>query len=56
MEESAPSYLLSVLVIQRYLPKLLVSFGKNHCGELQQADNDGAFAVVVLLYLSWAEV
>lgn len=38
------------------LPKLLSSFDEDHGGELQQADDDGALAVVVLLHLPGAEV
>lgn len=40
----------------RYHPKLLVSFDKNHGGKLQQTDDDGALAEVVLVHLSWAKV
>ena len=46
----------SVSVMTRYLYELLVSFDKHHGGELQQPDDDGAFAVVVLVHLSRAEV
>lgn len=34
----------------------MVIFDENHGGELQQANNDGTFAEVVLVYLSWTEV
>lgn len=34
----------------------MVSFDENHGGELQQANNDGTFADVVLVYLSWTKV
>lgn len=34
----------------------MVCFDENHGGELQQANNDGTFAEVVLVCLSWTKV
>lgn len=34
----------------------MVSSDENHGGELQQANNDGTFAEVVLVSLSWTKV